>query len=175
MAFNPAVFGMTNTMNPLPPSQTAPLSYQPMDYQVVRDMDHLRILAIFHYVQGALTIVFSSFGLVHLTLGILMVLKPGKFGGGLLALPPPPRGTSPAFMGAMLAILGGIVVLSGWTIGLLTIYSGRCIRARRKHVLSLIMAGVNCLTGFTGIALGVFTFIVLLRESVRNMYRTPAT
>ena len=43
-------------------------------------------------------------------------------------------------------------------------------RPRRARTFSLVMAGVNCLSVPLGTTLGVFTFIVLLRESVAAQY-----
>ena len=53
----------------------------------------------------------------------------------------------------------------------LNLLSGIFIRKRKHHVFSLIVAGFNCLHFPLGTALGVFTFVVLLRDSVQNMYR----
>jgi hypothetical protein len=58
----------------------------------------------------------------------------------------------------------------GWAVGILTIVSGRAIAQRKWRVFSLVMAGVNCASFPLGTLLGVFSFIVLLRPSVRALY-----
>lgn len=63
------------------------------------------------------------------------------------------------------------MLLLGWTTGALVIVSGRSIKRRRRRVFSLIVAGLSCLFFPFGTALGVFTFIVLLRPSVERLYR----
>lgn len=79
--------------------------------------------------------------------------------------PPPP----PEF-GWLFIVMGTIAVIGGWILGALVIYSGRCLARRRHWTFSLVIAGLLCLAGAPGIVLAVFTFIVLLRDSVKRMY-----
>ena len=48
--------------------------------------------------------------------------------------------------------------------------SGVFLRQRKCRVFSLVVAGLDCLQIPFGTALGVFDFIVLLRDSVRQSY-----
>lgn len=48
--------------------------------------------------------------------------------------------------------------------------SGHYIRKRKNRLFSFIIAGLNCMQFPLGTALGVFTFIVLTRESVKMVY-----
>jgi hypothetical protein len=66
--------------------------------------------------------------------------------------------------------MGGCAVFVGWTLGILTIVSGRLISLRRRRTFSLVVAGINCASFPFGTVLGVFTFIVLARPSVRALY-----
>ena len=127
------------------------------------DADHLRLLSIFHYIVGALHIVGSSAVIIHFSLGLLMLLRPGFFGNN----PPPP------FVGVLLAVVGAAIVLCGWAIGVCTIYSGRCIQQRVRRTFSVVIAAVNCPLFPFGTALGVFTLMVLMRDSVRRLYGAP--
>jgi hypothetical protein len=54
--------------------------------------------------------------------------------------------------------------------GLANLISGFCILRRRARTFSLIIAGVSCLGFPFGTVLGVFTLVVLLRDSVREEY-----
>ncbi len=140
---------------------------------VSRDVEHLRLLTIFHYIVGGIIAVFSSCGLIHLTMGLVMALNPSAFsppagssGGGA---PPPP------FVGWVLALFAGGFVIGGWTLGALTIYSGRQLSQRRRRTFSLVVAALDCLMMPFGTVLGIVTIIVLMRESVRALYaQTPA-
>ena len=148
----------------LPP----PIPYaQPVGYAtppaVSTDDQHLRLLAIFHYVWGGLIALGSSIALIHVTLGIVMLVSPATFNS-------PGQPPAPAFMGWMFLLIGGAILLIGWTLGGLTIYAGRCLQQRRGHLLSLILAGIHCLSFPLGTALGIFTFVVLLRPSVKAEY-----
>ena len=153
--------------SPSPAAQA--LAYERADYQMLRDADHLRLLSLFHYIYGGIVIAMSSFAVIHLVLGITMIVNPGAFAGA--------RGQAPAdrMLGWMFAVLGGAVIVIGWTVGLLTILSGRWIKQRRRRLFSMVLAGVNCMWVPLGTVLGVTTLMVLLRDSVRALYEAQAT
>jgi hypothetical protein len=73
-------------------------------------------------------------------------------------------------MGWMFAIMGSCAVGIGWTAGILAIFSGVCIARRRKRTFSLVVAGICCMLMPLGTVLGIFTFLVLLRDSVKRVY-----
>lgn len=130
------------------------------------DADHLKLLAVFHYVLGGLAVVGLGFLCLHwLMLHTFMgnpemwQTPPGK------PQPPPPEAFLAMFKWFYLFM--GTMIVAG---GVGNVVSGLCIRARRGRVLSLIVAGINCLCFPFGTVLGVFTFVVLLRESVVEVY-----
>ena len=129
-----------------------------------RDGEHLRLLAIFHYIIGGIIALLSSCAIFYLVFGLVMIANPR------MLAPPPGSPPPPAAVGYMFTIIGGVIVFSGWIIGGLIIYSGRCISGRRSRTFSLILAGVMCLWLPFGTILGIFTFLVLLRESVAQLY-----
>jgi hypothetical protein len=55
---------------------------------------------------------------------------------------------------------------------ILNLLSGLFIRARKHRTFSLVVSGINCVHIPLGTVLGVFTIIVLIRESVRELYET---
>ena len=159
---------------PSDPPPVAPLAYEPFDPQAARDADHLRWLSIGHYVYGGLTMLCSSVFIIHIVIGIVSIRNPAMFNPpatrpGVRA--PPPQPVPPQAFGWMFAGMGSVAVALGWGLGICNIVSGRCIRRRRAHLFSLIVSGVNCLNMPFGVALGVLTFIVLLRQSVQTLYR----
>lgn len=70
----------------------------------------------------------------------------------------------------MFVAVGSCAMLFGWTHGILTIISGKKIKQQKNRIFSLVVAGINCLSMPFGTALGICTFIVLLRESVVKLY-----
>jgi len=64
------------------------------------------------------------------------------------------------------------LVFAAWFVasGVLNLLSAFFIRARRYRTFSFIVSGINCLHTPLGTALGVFTIIVLIRDSVRELY-----
>src|ERR1051326_4573187 len=134
---------------------------EPQAKQAVLDEEHLRLLALFHFVQGGLCAIISCVLIIHFAFGLIIAFAPHLLGPG----PPPPH-----WLGVLMCGFAGGFMLAGWTFGGLTIYSGLCIRRRQHRTLSFVMAVLNCLSIPYGTALGVFTFIVLSRESVKRLY-----
>jgi hypothetical protein len=62
------------------------------------------------------------------------------------------------------------VVFAVWFLGsaVINLITGFFIRARRHRIFSLVVAAINCLHMPMGTALGVFTIMVLTRDSVRQ-------
>src|SRR6266852_9052985 len=121
-----------------------------------QDLDHLRWLAIGHYIYAAMVACFSAFGFVFLGLGIAMIVRPQAFNG-----PDPP----PPFLGPLFTTIGGIISLMIIALAVLTLIAGRFIARRRHHLFCLVVAGVNCLWMPVGTVLGVLTIVVLVRPS----------
>ena len=146
-------------------SQSEPIPYASTNAQSAIDLSQLRTLAICHYVCGGLEMAFGSIFIIHIVMGIAMARGAFPFAG---SGPPPP-----SWLGDFFAAMGGCAVFCGWTLGVLTILSGRAIAQRRRKMFSLVMAGINCAWFPFGTLLGVFTFIVLNRPSVRILYENP--
>ena len=56
------------------------------------------------------------------------------------------------------------------TSGVLNVLSGLFLRARKHWTFSIVVAAIDCLHFPLGTVLGVFTIIVLIRPSVRELY-----
>jgi hypothetical protein len=76
-----------------------------------------------------------------------------------------PKEIIPVLMFFYVAIGGFLVALC-----VCNALSGHYIRKRKNRMFSFIIAGINCMQFPLGTALGVFTFIVLTRESVKMVY-----
>lgn len=144
--------------------------------QELTDAENLNALALCHFILGGVTAAFSCLFIMHIVIGAMTIHNPGMFTPRPMpqaapSVPPYPYPLFPPAMGYMFVIMGTIAVLGGWTLGALTAYAGRCMKARRNFLFILIIAGCNC--GFVmplGTVLGVFTFIVLLRPTVKTLF-----
>ena len=132
-----------------------------------QDESHLSLLSLLHYVLAALSALFSSFFLIHVAWGI-------SIWRGVSLFPSPPHGGPPVPFGIMMTFMGGAAVLGGWLFAACLIVAGRSLAARRRYLFCLVVAGAACvLCNPLGMGLGVFTFIVLLRPSVKERFGVP--
>jgi hypothetical protein len=134
-----------------------------------RDEEHLQLLAIFHYVVAGLAALFSFFPLLYTTVGAFFIFaarhgtaKPGE------DLPP-------EFLGWIFAVLGSLLFLIGIAMAICILIAGRSLALRKRYSFALVMACIECLFIPFGTILGVFTIVVLSRESVRRLFSTTAT
>ncbi len=126
-----------------------------------RDLEHLRLLSIFHYVAAGICGFFSCFPFIHIALGLMFIITPETFDA---PNPPPP------FLGWLFVIAGSLFVLAGWILTILLIVAGRSLKRRKRRLFCLIVAGISCLFMPVGTVLGVFTIIVLCRPTVRALF-----
>ena len=126
-----------------------------------RDADHLRILAVFHYVFAGLALLGIGFLAVHYLI-MRTVMSPEMLAQS--PNPPPPEFLQMfvwfyLFFGAMM-IVGGV----------LNLLAANNLRKRRSRMFCMVVAGLNCLQFPFGTVLGVFTLVTLGRDSVRAMF-----
>lgn len=128
-----------------------------------KDLEHLKILSICYYISAGITALFSCLPLIHLAMGIALVS--GAFpNDGKGAAPPP------AFIGWFFIIFATVFILGGWATAIGTFFAGKFIKQKKNYIFCLAMAGINCMFVPIGTVLGVFTFIVLLRDSVKAIF-----
>ena len=127
------------------------------------DTDHLRLLSIFHFIGCGLGLLGILFLLGHYALFSTIFSNP-KMWENQRQAPPPPQ------LFAMLKWM--YLVLGCWVLTsvILNLVSGLFILRRRHRVFSLVVAAINCLHLPLGTVLGVFTIVVLMRQSVLELY-----
>ena len=136
------------------------------------DESHLNALAIAHYVVGGFGVLFACFPLIHVTIGALIAsgeafhIEAGSPGNGVAINGPFP----PAAFGWIFVFMGGLFFLIGQAIAIGVIVSGRFLKQRRNYMYSFVVACLLCMIVPIGTALGVFTIIVLSRDSVKRLY-----
>ena len=127
-----------------------------------QDQEHLKLLSVFHYVVGGMTAFFALFPVIHLVLGLVFLLAPEKLDS---------KGDAPpAFIGWFFVIFASVFITAGWTLATFMIVTGRFLARRRHRLFCLVMAGIECVFMPLGTVLGVFTIIVLMRESVKALF-----
>lgn len=137
--------------------------------QELIDTEHLRLLAIFHYVVGGLTCLFALFPLLHVFMGLYILNNPDSFS--------PAEGQAPQedarlLAGWLFVVMGGTFIAIGQTIGILIVVAGRNLQRWRNHTYCFIIACLECVIVPFGTVLGVFSILVLNRESVKRRFET---
>ena len=127
-----------------------------------QDSEHLKLLAIFHYVVAGLMALFACIPFIHFFMGL--ALATGTF---------PDTDPEAQPIGIFIMVFAGLFILAGWALAVLIAYAGRSLQARRRYTYCLVMAGVECIFMPFGTVLGVFTIIVLMRDSVKEMFGRP--
>lgn len=132
-----------------------------------KDLEHLKILSISYYIYAGVTALFFCFPFIHLFLGIALVT--GKFPNDGTSTPPP------SFVGWMFIGIASIFIVGGWAIAIATFFAGKNLKKRKNWIFCVVMAGLNCMFFPIGTTLGIFTFIVLFRESVKSLFNPAAS
>jgi hypothetical protein len=146
-----------------PPPFSPPFPPPPPRDQRKINADHLNLLAIFHFVGAGLAVLAMLFLFAHYEFMHFFFANP-KFWADQKQTPPPVE-----FFQIFIwfYIIGGIWLLTSCILNLI---SGRCLLARKHRTFSMVVAGFNCLHMPLGTALGIFSLIVLMRDSVRELY-----
>lgn len=124
-----------------------------------QDLEHLRLLSIFHYIVAGITALFSLFPVIHLVIGIAMVT--GKMEAG---------DPDAAIAGWFFVGIAVLFIAFGLTFAGFIAYAGRCLRQRRRHTLCLVVAALECMMMPFGTVLGVFTLILLTKPPVKALF-----
>jgi hypothetical protein len=131
-----------------------------------QDKEHVRLLAIFHYVVGGVAALFSFFPLLYITIGAVFIFA-ARHGTAK-----PGQDLPPEFLGWIFAVLGSLLFLLGIAMSICILIAGRSLALRKRYSFALVMACIECLFVPFGTILGVFTIVVLSRESVKAMFST---
>jgi len=129
------------------------------------DLYHLRLLSIFHYVVGGFAALIALFPVIHFTVGIGMIFS------GLANLS---ENGSLVFVGFLFTTVAGTLILIGWAFALAVAIAGYMLSRQINYTYCLVVAGLECLFNPFGTVLGVFTIIVLSRESIKELFQQPS-
>ena len=125
-----------------------------------QDAEHLRILSICYYVMSGLTLLFALFLAFNIVLGVKMASH----------APVGDQAPVPPMAGWLVVAIGLLGMLFLIALAALEFTAARKLAARKSRVFCMVVAGVNCLNVPFGMALGIFTFIVLSRPAVAESF-----
>lgn len=137
-----------------------------------KDAEHLRTLAICHYVVAGLSVFGIGFLLLHYSFMKMFFANPKLWEEQSKAMEKS-GAVMPFNPAELLQIFQWFYLIAGvWIVvsGVLTFMSGRCLHRRTHRTFSIVIAGLNCLHFPFGTALGIFTLIVLTKDSVFQLY-----
>jgi hypothetical protein len=138
--------------------------------QFIIDEEHLKLLSLGYMISAAITGFFALFGLMYMMLGVMMV--------GIISHSPEmltkTGQQSPAFVGWFFGVIGLTFFLVGLALAAAKLRTAICIRNRKSRTFCLVVAGITCLGIPYGTTLGVFTFIIMGRDSVARLFQSSA-
>jgi hypothetical protein len=147
--------------NPSPYSQP-PMpqgNFQPQ-FDYAKDEKHLAQLSLGFKIYAGINAFFSCIPFIHLFIGIMMVT--GRLDNG--ANPPP------AAFGWFFIVLASVFIIGGWALSICNFYAGRFLKEHRNYTFCFVMSCINCAMMPFGTVLGIFSILVLMRDSVKNIF-----
>jgi peptidoglycan biosynthesis protein MviN/MurJ (putative lipid II flippase) len=135
--------------------------------QRIKDGEHLKLLSIFHFVVAGFAFLGMAFLILHYLL-MSFVMSP-EFWKSQKNATPPPKEFLQYFIYFYIFI--GAWLMAG---GVLNVLSAFFLRQRKHRLFSLIVGGLNCLHIPLGTILGIFTILILSRDSVCQAYEAAA-
>ena len=136
--------------------------------QAIIDYEHLRVLSICYLVSAGMNAFFSLFGLFYAAMGLFFTAA--AFQG-----PSQPNNPPPELFGLFFGVFGLAIFLIMVGIAVLKVLVAVRLKQRRSRTLCMVVAAVTCLGIPIGTALGVFTFVVLSRESIVREFESPTS
>jgi hypothetical protein len=156
----------------LPPAN--PNLWPPRDpiIQASVDADNLRLLEIGFYISGVLT-AFRFIWFLFMAVFFVIVGFSASF-AKLHGNTGSSNGPPPATVLFIIAGIFGVIIFLSLIFAGFEIYAGICLKNRRHPILIQIVAALYCLSIPWGTALGVFTFMVLNRPSVKPLFESAS-
>jgi len=125
-----------------------------------QDLDHLRWLRIGYFINAGIMFLVALFPVIHLVFGIMMVA--GSFDGG--------KDSPPAFVGFLFIGVALVIMTGAGAMAVCNLLVASYLAAQRRWIFCIVVAALNLMFSPVGMVVGVFTFIVLLRDSVKQLF-----
>jgi hypothetical protein len=134
--------------------------------QSIIDEEHLKLLSLGYVVSACVSAFYSMFGLLYMFMGIMMSTTFSH----LPQNPANPAEAPPAFVGWIFGFIGLGFFLIGIAVTAARFRAAWCVKHRKSRVFCMVIAGIGCLEIPYGTVLGVFSFLVLGRDSVVTLF-----
>ncbi len=129
------------------------------------DEYHLDLLGTFHWVLAGIAAAAGLFPILHVLFGLIAIMA-SLFGADA---EPEARGMG-VLMGFMFMAIGTVIIVTFWVIAFCLYLSGSYLKAHKNHMFCMVMAVIMCASFPLGTVLGVFTIVVLVRPSVKQLF-----
>jgi hypothetical protein len=139
-----------------------------IDGRSIIDEEQLKLLSLGYVVSAGFAACFSLLGLVYVLMGVIM-------GTVLSRLPETPSRAGqqpPPFIGWIFACVGLVLFVCLIAMAAAKFRVAWCIKHRKSRTFCMVIAAIGCLEIPYGTLLGVFSFLVLGRDSVARLF-TP--
>jgi hypothetical protein len=132
-----------------------------MNQQVNEDLSHLKVLSICFYVKAGLTAITALFFSIYIFAGAFFMAAdiPRKAGD------PPPE-----LLGGIFVGFGLVLMLIFFALAFLAFWAGRSLSKHKNYTFCIVIGALVCLSMPLGTILGIFTIIVLMRDSVKAIF-----
>jgi len=150
-----------------PQPYAAPM-YPPDPRQMIaeqwrQDNEHLQLLAILYYVMGGFATLGACIPLAYFGAGL-------AFLGGAVAQTDRDASAGMAAFGGLVMVIAIPFVLLMFVQIICLFLTGRYLSESRNHLFCFINACLLCMHAPFGTALGIFTIVVLSRETVKQRF-----
>lgn len=135
--------------------------------QTIADEEHLRMLVLGYYLSAGMCLLFSLFGGMYMAMGLMFTFAFRNLPAQSPNTAPPPE------MGWFFFAIGAFIFGAMVALAALKFLTARRLKARTSRTFCQVIAGISCLEVPYGTTLGVLTFVVLSRDSVKDLFAPP--
>lgn len=130
-----------------------------------QDREQLELLSLFHYVAAGIVALLTLVPFVQLAVGLTMAAQQLRR--------PRPEDFLLVALGWLFVSIAALAIACGLGYAACLAVAGRSLARRERHTFCLVVAVVSCFLVPFGTLLGVFTLLVLIRPSVRELFAAP--
>lgn len=134
---------------------------QPQIMEEVKE--HIRLLAVGHYVMAGITGLFSLLPLLHVAIGLVFLFGDLKTVSSDEAFPH-------QLFGAIFAGFGALIVVIGLALALAIAIAGKKMKDFHSRTYCLVIGGILCTIFPLGTVLGVLSLVTLLKPEAKTLF-----